>query len=151
MVKLLTSRYGLAGTLYLATPAHFAEDYGRVHSLPSPRGTHVETEGEDGATFRALPKGPMRFTLPIIVFGDRDVDGNVYADPDNGLRLNMDLMSTALDTTAAAIEFRDYLPSGGYRAADVTVEFDEVVTFGLYTLRVVTTFTVLDAAWTWTP
>lgn len=148
MALLLSDRYPQVATLALATPAHIGEDWAGIVSMPTFRGDDWIAPGTAGETFLPRVKGAIRFELGVVVFGDKDPDGNAYAAADQGLQTNLDLLWTAIDTTSTTVEIRDVYSDGTYRSADAVIIPGAPKAIGPNVVRVVLAVKIPTGTWT---
>jgi hypothetical protein len=111
MVEITRARYVSIGDLPLMTPAWHVLDMSEVYDGPSSRGADVVMPYMAGTLATRRSIGAARKVLPMVIFGDRDEDGNDHPDPRLGLIANLNTLKRALrirqqsPTTTFRVEF----------------------------------------------
>lgn len=80
------------GGLALSSPAWECVDCAGLYDAPPVRGGEVAVPYHEGSIASRRLVAARRVVLGMIVFGNRDRDGNRYDDPRTGLRANLDAL-----------------------------------------------------------
>jgi hypothetical protein len=82
----------------MATPAWIATDLSELNDGPENRGENLIIPRRPGTIFRSKIRDAKIVNIPIVIFGDRDAEGNTHADPRRGLIDNINALKKALTT-----------------------------------------------------
>ncbi len=109
------------------TPAWHCDDFSELLNGPSTRGADITVGTRAGQIARRRTLDARQASLALVIYGDKDADGNPHADKRAGLFENIDALKAALTpnqwTTAGTRELR--LITGSItRAAQVHVSPD---------------------------
>lgn len=97
--------YAITATEYIeidgvpiATPAWIATDLSELNDGPQNRGENLIIPRRPGAIFRSKISDAKIANIPVVIFGDKDAEGNAHADPRKGLIDNINSLKKALTT-----------------------------------------------------
>lgn len=129
------------GSWTFGTDASVVEDF---TPLWTPAGLRADTNavipGAAGVTPRPIVRGPIRFVLQAVIFGDKNAAGTPYADTRVGLKTNLDAFDAAVLAPVAASPFTrtmvHTLPDSSTRtAACQIVGVGDPIPRGAYTVE----------------
>jgi len=128
----------------MATPAWLATDLSELNDGPENRGSNLVIPRRPGAVFRAKIRDSRIVNIPIVIFGDRDAENNVHADPRQGLIENINALKAALymPSFAAARVLTYYRAAGNVEATVQTTQKLDITPIGPTTARAILTIEI---------
>ena len=128
----------------LSTPAWTTTDLTELLDGPENRGSNLVIPRRPGAIFRAKIRDSKIVNIPIVIFGDRDAENNVHADPRQGLIDNINALKAALfmPSFPSARLLTYYRASGNVEATCQTTPKLDISPIGPTTARGVLTIEI---------
>ena len=140
------SEYVAIDDVPLATPAWVATDLSELNDGPENRGENLVIPRRPGSVFRPKVREERIANIPMVIFGDRDPEGNTYADSRQGLIDNINLLKKALTTpntpNVNARLLTYYRASGNVEAGVQTTPKLDIQPVGPYSARAVVTVVI---------